>query len=73
MNWKSSLLQAARYQQKSAILEVALHGGTAYRYFDVPAQTYQHLLEAPSKGGYFNSHIRNRFTYTKILSLKPSD
>jgi len=35
MEWKSSLVQAATYQQEAAILEVALHGGAVYRYFGV--------------------------------------
>ncbi len=47
MEWKSSLLQAATYQQEAAILEVALRGGAVYRYFGVPAQTYEELLQAP--------------------------
>ena len=72
-DWKSSLLQAATYQQEAAILEVALHGGAVYRYFGVPAQTHEELLRAESKGGYFNRHIRNRFPYAKIPPIEPSD
>lgn len=66
MDWKSSLLRAAAYQEHSFQLEVALHSGAVYRYFGVPAQTYQELLRADSKGGYFNSQIRNRFVYAKL-------
>ncbi len=73
MEWKSSLLQAATYQQEAAILEVALRGGAVYRYFGVPAQTYEELLQAPSKGAYFNGHVRSRFAYTKILPTQPND
>jgi len=73
MEWKSSLVQAATYQQEAAILEVALHGGAVYRYFGVPAQTYEELLRAQSKGRYFNDHVRSRFAYTKILPMEPND
>ena len=54
------------YQDQLALLQVAFRSGAVYHYFGVPAQTYQELLRAESKGGYFNSHIRNCFAYTKI-------
>src|SRR5947207_467427 len=73
MEWKSSLVQAATYQQEAAILEVALHGGAVYRYFGVPAQTYEELLRAQSKGPYFNGHVRSRLAYTKIFPMEPND
>jgi hypothetical protein len=66
VDWKSTLLEDADYQDPLALLEVAFRSGAIYHYFAVPAQTYQELLQAKSKGGYFNSHIRNRFSYAKI-------
>jgi len=63
---KSTSLNAATYQDQSACLELEFRSGAIYRYRDVPAQTYQELLRAESKGGYFNQHIRNRFLYSKI-------
>lgn len=63
---KSTSLNAATYQDQSALLELEFRSGAIYRYSGVPAQTYQELLRAESKGGYFNQHIRNRFAYTKI-------
>ena len=66
VDWKSSLLEAAAYQDQLALLQVAFRSGAVYHYLGVPAQTYQELLRAESKGGYFNSHIRNCFAYSKI-------
>lgn len=63
---KSSLLEAAAYQDQLALLAVAFRDGAVYHYFGVPAGTYQELLRAESHGRYFNSHIRNRFAYAKI-------
>ena len=63
----SSLLTAAAYHDQLAVLELAFHSGAVYRYFGVPAQIYHQLLRAESKGRYFNSHIRNRFNFTKLL------
>ena len=54
------------YQDQSAFLELEFRSGAIYRYLDVPPQTYRELLQAESKGRYFNQHIRNRFIHTKI-------
>jgi hypothetical protein len=42
-----------------------------YRYLDVPPQAYSELLAAPSKGLYFNSNIRQQFTF-RHLNRSPS-
>jgi hypothetical protein len=66
VNLNSTSLNAATYQDQSALLELEFRSGAIYHYSGVPAQTYQQLLRAQSKGGYFNRHIRNRFAYAKI-------
>ena len=62
----SSLLKAAAYHDKLAVLELAFHSGAVYRYFGVPAQIYHQLLRAESKGTYFNSYIQDHFNFTKL-------
>jgi hypothetical protein len=66
IDWNSSLIEAAAYQDQWSLLELAFRSGAVYHYFAVPAQTYQELLRAESKGVFFNSYIRNRFAYVKI-------
>jgi hypothetical protein len=66
MELQSTSLKAAEYQPPNALLEVEFRTGDVYRYFEVPASIYQELLEAESKGRYFNQHIRNRFRTEKI-------
>ena len=63
---KSTSLHAATYQDQSAFLELEFLSGAIYRYLGVPAQIYQELLRAESKGRYFNQHIRHHFPYVKI-------
>jgi len=63
---QSTVLQAASYRDRCALLELEFRGGAIYRYVGVPAQTYRELLLAESHGQYFNTHIRPRFAYTKI-------
>jgi hypothetical protein len=64
----STLLQAAAYQPEDELLEVEFRTGAVYRYCDVPVSIYEELLQADSKGRYFNQHIRNRFPTKKIDS-----
>jgi KTSC domain len=69
----STSLQAAAYHSQWALLRLEFRSGAVYHYFGVPAQTYQQLLSAESKGGYFNHHIRNRFAYAQVrLAASPS-
>jgi hypothetical protein len=63
----SSLLQSAGYQDQLTRLELEFRDGAVYHYFDVSPQTFQELLQAPSKGAYFNASIRYRFACCKIL------
>ena len=67
---RSSLPRAVGYCERLARLEVELHNRAMYRYECVPAQTYQDLLQAESKGGYFNRNIRNQFPCAKIHSAE---
>ena len=66
----STLLAAVTYQDPCAVLELEFTSGAVYHYFGVPAQTLEELLRAESKGGYFQSHIRNRFAYGKVYSAR---
>ena len=60
-------LAVCRYlPEPCAVLELEFRSGAVYRYFGIPPHTFEELLRAQSKGGYFNSHIRNRFAYAKV-------
>jgi hypothetical protein len=63
---QSTLLNAATYQDQTAILELEFRSGSNYRYSDVPIEAYQELVLSESKGQYFNQRICNRYPYTKI-------
>ena len=41
-------------------------------YFGVPAAVFEALLDAPSKGRYFNGAIRGRYPYRQILGSNPA-
>jgi hypothetical protein len=63
---ESSLLASVLYDPTRRLLELDFHSGQRYRYFDVPNACYRQLLDADSKGTYFNSHIRNHFPFQRL-------
>jgi len=63
---QSRLLAGLAYDQEQTILRLEFRDGTVYQYFQVPRQTFQNLLQADSKGAYFNGHIRNVFRCARL-------
>jgi hypothetical protein len=63
---ESTTLAAVDYDSARQLLWLEFRSHALYCYFDVPAAIYQDLLEADSKGVYFNRHIRNRFPYRSV-------
>lgn len=61
----SSLLDWVAYSD-DATLDIAFRSGARYRYFAVPRSVVHQLLDAPSKGAYFNAQIRDRFRYQRL-------
>jgi hypothetical protein len=63
---QSSTLAFASYHRRRRQLELEFRSGKRYLYFRVPAQIYEELLQAPSKGVFFNRNIRNRFPFQEL-------
>lgn len=62
----SATIAAVGYSIPESVLEVSFHSGAVYRYFAVPPLVYQALQASGSKGRYFNSCIRGRFSYARL-------
>lgn len=62
---RSTMLRAVRYDEASAELLVRFEGGAIYRYFGVPPEVAEDLLDPPggSPGRYFNEHIRDGYDF----------
>lgn len=54
----SSNLASVGYEVASRTLEVEFLNGTIYQYANVPSERYSGLLNASSKGDYFNFYIK---------------
>jgi hypothetical protein len=74
---QSSVLAAVEYFPELPALDIVFNTGEVYRYSEVPLLFYQGLLEADSKGAFFNAHIRNQFLFqhlgsTEVLRPEPA-
>jgi hypothetical protein len=58
----SSSIRSVGYDATIRILEVEFWQGEIYRYTAVPRSTFEEFLNAQSKGDYFNTEIRDRFS-----------
>ena len=61
----SSVLAAMTYS-RMATLDLRFRSGASYRYFAVPPHVVDRLIAAPSKGAYFNRHVKNQFRYQRL-------
>ena len=61
---ESSLLSSVSYFNTT--LELQFRNGAIYQYFAVPSDIFQGLVNAKSKGTYFNQHIRDRFQHQRL-------
>jgi hypothetical protein len=63
---ESTTLATVSYDEARKLLELEFCSRAVYQYFDVPASVHQSLLDASSKGRYFNQAIRGHFPYRLI-------
>jgi hypothetical protein len=64
---ESSTIASVGYDLTRELLQLEFCSRAIYHYFGVPADVHGALLEAPSKGGYFNRAIRGRFRYRRLV------
>lgn len=62
----STALRVVGYDPASQVLEIEFSSGGVYQYFDVPETIYAELMDAPSHGQYFQSHIRDVYRYQRM-------
>jgi KTSC domain len=60
---QSTTLAAVAYDPATGQLSLQFRSGSIYVYFGVPQAIHHDFMAAPSKGAYFNRHIRNQFPY----------
>ena len=68
---ESSTLATIAYDSSRELLQLEFNSHAIYQYFGVPAAMHGALLDAPSKGSYFNRAIRGKFRYIRISDGRP--
>ena len=67
---ESSTLATVAYDEARELLQLGFCSRAVYQYFGVPVTVHQALLDAPSKGRYFNHAIRGRFAYRLLPDFR---
>jgi hypothetical protein len=65
---ESTTLSSLAYDEAREILQLEFRSGSIYRYYGVPSVVHEALLNAASKGSYFNRAIRGHFPYALAAS-----
>lgn len=68
----STTLRTVGYDAERQLLQIEFQDRSLYQYFDVPAVLYEELMEAHSKGTYFNRSIRPRPYYALVKAASLS-
>ncbi len=68
---ESTTLATVAYDEALELLQLEFCSRAVYLYFGVPPAVHQALLDAPSKGGYFNRTIRGRYPYRPMPDFNP--
>jgi hypothetical protein len=66
----SATLSTIGYDGIRNVLQLEFRSRAVYHYFGVPAAVHEALLDAPSKGGYFNQAIRGRYPFVRVPALQ---
>ena len=62
----STNLQSVGYDEGTRTLEVQFVNGRVYQYYGVPENMHTQLMQAPSKGQFFNAYIRNSYPFSRV-------
>jgi len=64
---ESSNLASVGYDESSSTLEIEFRHGSIYQYFGVPLSVYQGLMNASSKGQYFDQRVKKAgYPYARV-------
>lgn len=62
----STSIVSVGYDKVKKILEIEFPAGTVYDYYNVPLKKYESLLQAESKGQYFNFFIKGFHNFKQV-------
>ena len=62
----SAALASVFYDGTRWLLRATFRGSRTYIYEDVPPEKYAALMAAPSRGAWFNAHIRDCYRFREV-------
>jgi hypothetical protein len=62
----SSNINSIGYEAETQTLEIEFMRGSVYQYSDVPVEEYEAIMNADSKGKYFNANIKIHYHFYKL-------
>jgi hypothetical protein len=62
----SSNISSIGYDEGSQTLEVEFMNGSIYQYYNVEPGAFEQLRNAPSKGSYLNTYIKNAYPFSRV-------
>jgi hypothetical protein len=65
----STLIHSIDYDEERRVLVIQFQDDGAYQYFDVGPEVVEELLDAESKGRYFNDFIRDTYQYRRMYGV----
>lgn len=65
-NVASSNIDSIGYDEPAETLEIAFHGGMIYQYFNVGRALHEQLMQASSKGQFFNTYIKDIYPFSRV-------
>jgi hypothetical protein len=67
---QSSVMTFVKYDDDACELDITFTSGKTYRYLQLPSEIYDGLLDAESKGEFFNDYIKDEFVYCEVRSRR---
>ena len=62
----SSTVISIGYDGPTQTLEIEFGSGRVYQYYGVPDRMHTDIMQAPSKGQFFNTYIRNAYAFSRV-------
>ena len=63
---ESSNLRSVGYDEFLLVLEIEFKSGAVYRYYGVPSEVHDELVNAESVGKYFNANVKSKYNFLKV-------
>ena len=70
----SKVIRSVGYDAATSTMEIEFPYGRIYEYFDISQGVFEWLLRSPSKSGFFDRMIRDKYDYAQIeAATQPSE